>query len=117
MSDNNQSAAGASASSGDGPGTGGRGKGFSPRLVIFLTVFIDLVGFGIILPLSPYLAREFNASAQEIGFLMAIYSLMQFVFAPVWGRLSDRYGRRPIILMSLFGGGVSYLGFAFSQSL
>lgn len=89
----------------------------SRLLVIFMTVFIDLVGFGIILPLSPYLAREFNASALEIGLLMSVYSVMQFVFSPFWGVLSDRIGRRPVILIGLFGGGVSYLMFAFSGSL
>lgn len=85
--------------------------------IIFFTVFLDLVGFGIILPLSPYLAREFNASAVEIGFLMSVFSIMQFLFAPMWGKLSDRFGRRPIILTSLFGSVVAYLFFAFSTEL
>lgn len=82
-----------------------------------MTVFIDLVGFGIILPLSPFLAREFHASAFEVGLLMSIYSVMQFLFSPFWGSLSDRIGRRPVILIGLFGGGLSYLLFAFSASL
>ncbi len=82
-----------------------------------MTVFIDLVGFGIIIPLSPYLARQFNASAVEIGWLMAIYSLMQFLFSPFWGGLSDRIGRRPVILISLAGSFLSYLLFAFSTNL
>ena len=89
----------------------------SRLLVIFMTVFIDLVGFGIILPLSPFLAREFNASALEIGLLMSIYSVMQFLFSPFWGSLSDRIGRRPVILIGLLGGGFSYVLFAFSSSL
>ncbi len=89
----------------------------SPLFVIFMTVFIDLVGFGIILPLSPYLAREFNASPTQIGLLMAVYSFCQFLFSPFWGSLSDRIGRRPVILISLVGGGLSYLLFAFAQSL
>ncbi len=84
---------------------------------VFFTVFLDLVGFGIILPLSPFLAREFAATALDIGLLMSIYSLMQFLFSPVWGRISDRFGRRPILLMSLFGAGLSYLAFAFATSL
>jgi multidrug resistance protein len=91
--------------------------GRSPLLVVFLTVFIDLVGFGIIIPLSPYLAREFDASPTEVGLLMAIYSIMQFLFSPFWGSLSDRIGRRPVILVSLFGSVVSYLAFAFAQTL
>jgi MFS transporter, DHA1 family, tetracycline resistance protein len=91
-------------------------KKLSPTLVIFLTIFIDLVGFGIIIPLSPYLSRVYGASPAKIGGLMAVYSLMQFIFAPLWGRLSDRLGRRPIMLVSIFGGLVSYLGFAFATS-
>lgn len=89
----------------------------SPLGVIFLTVFIDLVGFGIIIPLSPYLARQFDASAFEIGMLLSIYSIMQFLFSPFWGRLSDRIGRRPVILISVLGGCASYLLFAFSRTL
>lgn len=89
----------------------------SPLVVIFMTVFIDLIGFGIILPLSPFLAREFQASAFEIGLLMSIYSIMQFLFSPFWGALSDRIGRRPVILIGLLGGGFSYVLFAFSSSL
>jgi DHA1 family tetracycline resistance protein-like MFS transporter len=86
-------------------------------LSIFLIVFVDLIGFGLLLPLLPYLARSFEATSFEIGALMAIYSLMQFLFAPLWGRLSDRWGRRPLLLMSLIGGGLSYLLFAWTSSL
>ena len=86
-------------------------------LVVFLTVFIDLVGFGIIIPLSPYLARKFGADALQVGLLMSIYSLMQFIFAPFWGSLSDRVGRRPIILLSLLGAALSHLLFAFGAHL
>ncbi|NQY99549.1 MAG: MFS transporter [Bdellovibrionales bacterium] len=85
--------------------------------IVFMTVFIDLVGFGIIIPLSPYLAREFGGDAFQVGLLMAIYSFFQFLFAPVWGGLSDKYGRRPIILLSLFGAGISHLIFAFGSAL
>lgn len=85
--------------------------------IIFFTVFLDLVGFGIILPLIPYLAREFSASGTQIGYLMAIYSLMQFLFSPFWGKLSDRFGRRPIILVSLAGAIFSYTLFAYAQTL
>lgn len=89
----------------------------SPLVVIFVTVFVDLVGFGIIIPLSPFLGTRFGADALEIGLLMAIYSLMQFLFSPVWGQLSDNWGRRPIILISLFGAAISHAMFAFSDTL
>jgi MFS transporter, DHA1 family, tetracycline resistance protein len=89
----------------------------SPLAVIFLTVFIDLVGFGIILPLNPFLARQFNATPLEIGLLLSIYSIFQFFFSPFWGALSDRIGRRPVILTSLAGGAVSYFMFAFATTL
>ncbi|HSH95138.1 MAG TPA: MFS transporter, partial [Roseimicrobium sp.] len=80
--------------------------------VIFLTVFIDLIGFGIVLPLLPIFANTLNASGLVIGLLMAAYSAMQFIFAPIWGRLSDRHGRRPILLISTAGAAVSYAIFA-----
>ena len=99
------------------PQSARRSPSRSPLTVIFLTVFIDLVGFGIILPLSPYLARVHHASPMQIGLLMAIYSAMQFLFSPIWGGLSDRIGRRPVILISLLGGSLSYLLFAFAGSL
>jgi len=81
-------------------------------LVIFLIVFIDLIGFGIVLPLIPIYCRDFGASGWLIGLIIASYSVMQFVFAPIWGRLSDRVGRRPLLLLSLAGGTLSYCGFA-----
>ncbi len=85
--------------------------------IIFFTVFLDLVGFGIILPLMPYLARQFSATPLEIGLLMAVFSFMQFLFSPLWGKLSDRFGRRPIILISILGAIFSYTFFAFSNTL
>jgi DHA1 family tetracycline resistance protein-like MFS transporter len=81
-------------------------------LIIFLTVFIDLVGFGIVLPLLPIFAKNMDAKGYTIGALMASYSLMQFIFAPVWGRLSDRIGRRPVLLVSTAGAAISYAIFA-----
>lgn len=86
-------------------------------LIIFLTVFIDLVGFGIVIPLNPYLAKNFGASPLWVGLLMGVYSLMQFIFSPFWGQLSDRIGRRPVILWSLVGAAVAHAGFACSTSL
>jgi DHA1 family tetracycline resistance protein-like MFS transporter len=89
-----------------------------PLVLIFITVFIDLVGFGIVIPALPYYAESdlFRATPLDIGWLFASYSLMQFVFAPVLGSLSDKYGRRPILFFSMLGAAVGYLfiGFAFA---
>src|SRR5674476_318445 len=81
-------------------------------LVIFLTVFIDLIGFGIIVPLIPSYSEHFGAHGVVIGVIFASYSAMQFIFSPIWGRLSDRHGRRPILLISTAGAAVSYVLFA-----
>jgi multidrug resistance protein len=89
----------------------------SPLAIIFVTVFIDLVGFGIILPLLPYYAESYGASATMVGLLSTSYSLMQFLFMPIWGRLSDRLGRRPMILLSLVGSSVGFLIFGLAQDL
>jgi len=86
-------------------------------VLIFLTVFIYLLGFGIIIPILPILSRDFGATATETGLLMSVYSLMQFIFSPFWGRLSDRYGRKPILLSCLVGEGASYVLFAVSRDL
>jgi len=86
-------------------------------LVIFLTVFIDLIGFGIVVPLVPVYSRHFGAHGVVIGIIIASFSAMQFIFAPVWGRLSDRYGRRPILLISTAGAAASYGLFALSSGL
>src|SRR5438309_4479904 len=86
-------------------------------LIIFLTVFIDLVGFGIVLPLLPIYSKNFGASGLMIGLIMASYSLMQFLFAPSWGRLSDRIGRRPVLLISTAGAALSYAFFALGSGL
>lgn len=89
----------------------------SPLAVIFVTVFIDLLGFGIIIPLLPYYAQTFGAGAFTVGLLSTSFSLMQFLFAPAWGRWSDRIGRRPIILVGLVGSAASYLLLAAAPSL
>ncbi len=92
-------------------------KNKKPLIVIFLTVFIYLLGFGIVIPIIPLLGIQLGATPFETGLLLAIYSLMQFVFSPFWGRLSDRYGRRPILLICLAGEVFSYLLFAQAHSL
>lgn len=84
---------------------------------LFLTVFIDLVGFGIVLPLLPFYAERFGATPITVTLLVSAYTFSQFLFAPVWGRVSDRVGRRPIILLTVFGTMAGYLWLAFTDSL
>lgn len=88
------------------------------RLVIlFVTIFIDLMGFGIFVPVVPIYARELNASEALVGDTGALFSLMMFIFTPFWGTLSDRYGRRPVILIALGISAVSYVMFAQATTL
>lgn len=89
----------------------------SSLLIIFLVVFIDLVGFGIVIPILPYYAESYHSTAYELGWLMAVYSLMQFLVSPLWGRLSDRIGRRPVLLFSILGTGASMALLGFASSL
>jgi MFS family permease len=88
-------------------------------LVIFLTVFIDLLGFGIVLPLVPIYADAFaeDPSGWRLGLLMASFSIMQFLFAPLWGRLSDRVGRRPVLIVGLVGSVVFYALFGIATKI
>ena len=86
-------------------------------LLLFLTVFIDVIGFGIIIPLLPFYAKHFGASPAIITLLFSCFSLMQFLFSPFWGSLSDRMGRRPILLMSMIGSCLSYLWCGLATSL
>ena len=88
-----------------------------PLLVIFLTIFVNLVGFGIIIPLLPFYAQTFGASPLVIGLLFASFSVSQLVAAPILGDLSDRVGRRPILLFSLIGTVVSFGMLAVAHSL
>ncbi|MFO1010194.1 MAG: MFS transporter [Planctomycetota bacterium] len=95
------------------PARGGR----SPLLFIFLTVFIDLLGFGIVLPLLPIYSKAYGAGELELGLLFSCFSGMQFLFAPMWGRLSDRIGRKPVLVGGLIGTSASYLLFAYATSM
>lgn len=85
-------------------------------LILFLVVLFDLIGFGMIIPLIPYLGKTWTTSPVMVGLLMSIYSVMQFLFSPFWGGLSDRYGRKPILLLSILGAALSHTLFAFSTS-
>src|SRR5438270_5379566 len=90
----------------------------SAMLIVFLVVFIDLLGFGIVLPLLPLYATELLGplfgdagpvvQGSILGVLMSLFSLMQFIFAPIWGRISDHAGRRPILMLGLAGSVVFY---------
>lgn len=89
----------------------------SPLVIVYLTVFLDLLGFGIILPLLPYYAVAFGANGIWLGALMTAYSAAQFIGAPIIGRLSDRYGRRPVLLLTLAGSAISLAIAGSAQSL
>ncbi len=89
----------------------------SSAFIALLTVFIDFLGFGIILPLLPYYAREFHATSGQIGIIFAMYSFTQLIFSPVWGGISDKIGRRPIIMLSVLGSCIANLWTGFAGSL
>lgn len=81
-----------------------------------MTVFIDVTGFGMVLPLLPYYASEFGTGSTALGVLVASFALMQFIFTPILGRLSDTMGRRPILLLSILTSVISFLLFALADS-
>ncbi len=85
--------------------------------IIFLTILLDLLGFGLVIPIAPFYAQHFHASPTVITLLGAAYSLMQLIFMPLWGRLSDRIGRRPVILMSVAVSCIGYLWFGLASQL
>ena len=85
--------------------------------VLFLIVFVDLVGFGLIIPLLPFYGEHFHASPAMVGLLMATYSLAQFFAAPWWGRISDDRGRKPVLAVSMIGAAASYVLLAFADTL
>ena len=91
----------------------------SPLVVIFTTVFIDLVGFGIVIPVLPFYAEgsRFGATPRTVGLLFASYSVMQLIFSPILGRLSDKHGRRPVLLVSIIGTGIGFLILGFATTL
>ena len=89
----------------------------SQLAIIFFVVFLFLAGFGLVIPILPSLAKSFGGTPFQIGAIMAVYSGMQFLFSPFWGKLSDKYGRRPIILTCLLGEAFAYILFAFSRQI
>ena len=91
-------------------------KGLSPIFVIILTVFIDITGYGIIIPLLPFYADEFQAGPAALGILIASFAIMQFLFSPLLGRASDKTGRKPILLLSLLLSFIGFTIFSFANS-
>ena len=85
--------------------------------VLFAIMFMVMLGFGIIIPVLPFFAEKFGADSVSLGLLMAVYSIMNFIFAPIWGSLSDRIGRKPVLLIGLAGFAVSYFLFAAATQL
>ena len=86
-------------------------------LILFITLFVVMVGFGVVIPVMPFYSISLGATPFQIGLLMASYSLMQFLFSPLWGSLSDKYGRKPIILVGLSGFAVTFTLFGLANSL
>ncbi|WP_438825096.1 MFS transporter [Bacillus sp. JJ1122] len=85
--------------------------------ILFLVMFLVMVGFGIIIPVMPFYAEEIGANPTQLGLLMAVYSLMQLLFAPMWGRVSDRIGRKPVIMIGIIGLSLSFFLMAISSEL
>ena len=82
-----------------------------------MIVFMDLFGFGLILPLLPYIAKNFSATPATIGYLTASYSFFQFIAGPILGRLSDKYGRKKLLIISQLGSALGFVVLAFANSL
>ena len=85
--------------------------------VLLLTMFLTVAGFGIVLPVLPYFARQMGASSVEMGLMVSLYALAQFLFAPMWGSLSDRIGRKPVLIAGMTGFGLSFTAMAFAHSV
>ncbi|WP_257349446.1 MFS transporter [Pseudalkalibacillus decolorationis] len=88
-----------------------------PLVLLMFNLFIIMVGIGLVIPILPYYVEAFNATGRDLGFLVAVFAFMQFLLAPVWGRLSDRIGRKPLITLGMFGFAAAEFIFAFSTDL
>ncbi|WP_066633528.1 MFS transporter [Desulfolucanica intricata] len=88
-----------------------------PIAILFFTLFLVMIGFGIVIPIFPFLILELGGGPTALGFFMASFSVMQFIFAPFWGKLSDRIGRRPVLLIGLCGYGLTFILFGFVSEL
>lgn len=92
-------------------------KSMGPMAILLTIQFLVMVGFGIVIPILPFFVEKLGGGALSLGIFMSIYSIMQFIFAPIWGRLSDRIGRRPVLLIGLGGYGVTFLMFGMINNL
>ncbi|WP_100371914.1 MFS transporter [Bacillus sp. FJAT-45037] len=90
---------------------------FKPLLMLMINMFVIMMGIGLVIPILPYYIEEFGASSFELGLLIAVFSFMQFLLAPFWGRLSDKYGRKPLIAIGMFGFAGAEFIFAFATDL
>jgi DHA1 family multidrug resistance protein-like MFS transporter len=86
-------------------------------ILLFFTLVVVMMGFGMVIPIFPFYVEHFGASGSELGLLMASYATMQFFFAPLWGRLSDRFGRKPILLVGVLGNALTQLFFGLATAL
>lgn len=87
------------------------------NVMIFIAMLLTGIGFSIIMPVLPYYAESFDASAFQVGMLMTVYALCQFIFAPIWGVYSDKVGRKPILLSGLFGFALTFIWFGVATDL
>ena len=85
--------------------------------ILFFTLVVVMLGFGIVIPILPFYIDAFGATGSSLGLLMATFAVMQFVCAPIWGDLSDRYGRKPILIIGVVGNGLAHLLFGLSTQL
>ena len=86
-------------------------------LILFFTLAVVMMGFGIVIPILPFYIDRFGASGSSLGLLMASFAVMQFMFAPIWGSISDRYGRKPVLIIGVMGNALSHLLFGLSTQL
>jgi len=86
-------------------------------LILFFTLAVVMLGFGIVIPILPFYVEKFGASGSSLGLLMATFAVMQFIFAPMWGGISDRYGRKPVLIIGVMGNALSHLLFGLSTQL
>lgn len=89
----------------------------SATIILFISLIIVMLGFGIALPLMAFFITHYGASGSAMGLMMSLYSIMQFIFAPMWGKLSDRIGRRPVLMIGIFGFGTAFLLQAFAPNI